>query len=193
VSKILKSQQGMIDIILIAVIAVAAIGLGGYVIYQQNQTKKAEQAAGNGVIVATKKKTVTPPATPKTDPNAGYLVIKDWGVRFAQPTDLDGLQYSISTVSGLPTADFTTTQHSKAVIAAGCTAADASLGTIERLPAPSEGNPYKVVKIDKYYYQITGPGPGHVCLINHGLADSSSKLASSFYAAAIKIEAATAQ
>lgn len=46
-----KSQRGAIDLILIAVVAILAIGLGGYVRYQQVQTQKAEKAAGEGVIV----------------------------------------------------------------------------------------------------------------------------------------------
>jgi hypothetical protein len=86
VSKILKSQSGFADIIAIAIIAILALGLGGYVIYQQKQAQKDYQAAGSGVIVATHKKTVAAAAPAATPPPATttYVMVKEWGIKVPQ-------------------------------------------------------------------------------------------------------------
>lgn len=47
------NQSGMVDMVLILVVFLAALALGGYVYYQQKQAQKADTAASSGVIVAT--------------------------------------------------------------------------------------------------------------------------------------------
>lgn len=47
-----KNQRGMIDIVLIVVIAVLIAGLGGYIYYRQQQANKVYDAAGSGATVA---------------------------------------------------------------------------------------------------------------------------------------------
>jgi uncharacterized protein (UPF0333 family) len=46
------NQAGTVDLVLILVVLLAALGIGGYVLHEQAQTKQAQDAAANGVIVA---------------------------------------------------------------------------------------------------------------------------------------------
>jgi hypothetical protein len=62
----------MVDLVLILVVAVLAIGLGGYVRYQQIQTKKAQDGAANGVVVSKHHKSVTVKEGPGFDPTANW-------------------------------------------------------------------------------------------------------------------------
>jgi len=48
----MRNESGSVDLLLIAVVFVLAVGLGGYVYYQQQQAKKADMTAGTGVTVA---------------------------------------------------------------------------------------------------------------------------------------------
>jgi len=63
----LKNQRGMIDIMLIVVVFVAAVVIGGYIYYQDRQEALADTAAGQGITVASHPKTVKKP-TSAVDP-----------------------------------------------------------------------------------------------------------------------------
>ncbi len=69
--KLLSNQKGAIDIVLILVIFVAALGMGGYVYYRQQQANKVYDAAGSGSTVSkhAKKKAVS-----AVDPTADWTV-----------------------------------------------------------------------------------------------------------------------
>lgn len=91
-----KNQKGfsVVEIIIVLVL----IGLVGTVIYlfiqnsglkkdQQNTTQSTSQQQTVGDTQKTE-------AT-KSDPNAGYLVVKEWGLRFKMPSGLAEIRYTI--------------------------------------------------------------------------------------------------
>lgn len=82
-SRHLKSQRGAIDLILIAVVAVLAIGLGGYVRYQQIQAQKTYDAAKSGVTVNKKGKSVTVKEGPAFDPTSSWTAYTSASGKFS--------------------------------------------------------------------------------------------------------------
>lgn len=66
--KQLKSQRGAIDIVLIAVLAVAIAAFGGYVYCRQQQANKTYNAAGSGVTVSKHVAKKTAPVEPAQTP-----------------------------------------------------------------------------------------------------------------------------
>lgn len=78
----------IVEVILIVVIIGLLGGIGYYVYSSQKKTNTALDSAAKsqGEPQKTEKKT-TPVSSTKTDPNTGYVVVKDWNVRF-KPGDI---------------------------------------------------------------------------------------------------------
>lgn len=82
---------GMVEVLLIIVIA-ALIGVVGFMIYRNQHKAKTPSVATSQTTTTQATKTIT--AAP-TDSNTGYLVVKEWGLRFKVPTGLADVQYKI--------------------------------------------------------------------------------------------------
>jgi len=103
-----QKQSGFSHIMIITIIlAVALVGTLGYVFYQNFIQKKDTTVSGtstaskttsdkttattptttNATTPAATTKTTSTTTTTPTNPNAGYLVLSDWGVKFKVPSD----------------------------------------------------------------------------------------------------------
>ena len=96
----------------IAVFVIVLLGVIGWSVYNYYSSKPAKVASQttsqtNGPLEPA---TTTSQTTQTVDPNAGYVVIKEWGVRFKPVNGLTNLEYSIRPFDNDSAADFTTTQ-----------------------------------------------------------------------------------
>lgn len=93
--KIIKNQDGfgVVEIILV-VMVLGLIGFVGYHAYSQRHKTNNAQTTST-VSTTTPKKTETPKPTTTVDPNAGYLVVSEWGLRFKTPNGLADVRYKI--------------------------------------------------------------------------------------------------
>lgn len=145
--KQLKNQKGVaviLEVILLAAV-LATVGYIGYRAYTQNQAKKTTETRQETKNV-------------DEDANEGYLVVKEFGIRFKPTAEQGNLQYVISNYPelGRSFADFTTKELLTADSA--CTAAKASLGSVGRYKVGDSVLGEKVesmknaTKIGDYYY-----------------------------------------
>lgn len=74
-----KNQRGVIDVVLILVIAVAIAAFGGYVYYQQQQANKTYNTAGSGATVAKHAKK----PVPVVDPTANWTAFSSVSGKFS--------------------------------------------------------------------------------------------------------------
>lgn len=159
-----KSEQGnVLEIVIIAVLALAVIGLLVWRFMDSNaktdNDTNAPQAAQN---VEAKDDRQQPDASQPTNPNEGYIVIDEWGVRLKPAGDA---QYSYVKI-GPDTYGFSTSVLES--LGQYCTAKEGGRGILVRsmYAAPEDGvlplgtllNNGKA--IDGYYYFMQGPqGP----------------------------------
>jgi hypothetical protein len=150
---ITKNQRGSIDLILILVVFLAALALGGYVYYQQQQAKKAYDSAGSGPNV--KKQAKKPAQKPGVQAETDMLVISEMGIEGKKTSGVT-LQYSVKTVEGSKVAYFTSAELLK--LEAGCTTDFGPGGTISQYAAGATYGDGKIdsnpgaKKIGNYYY-----------------------------------------
>lgn len=131
--------------VLAIVVVVALLGFGGWYVWQAQNKSSNHSAASK--------------QTTQTDPNEGYVVIKEWGVRFKPVSGLDGLTYALRN-SG-DTAVFSTQQLT--TIDARCDAQNSSysgIGSVIRTITGSAGRfsgiPLTTVNGYDYHYQGAG-------------------------------------
>ena len=111
-----QRQQGFsLAIISIIVLALCIAGIIVWRVYDSNQHKQDSQWQASSTNQTTSTATTTDntqQSAQKTDPNAGYIVIKEWGVRFKPVDGLDGVVYGVgfNKVSSTEEARFSTTQ-----------------------------------------------------------------------------------
>lgn len=91
------------------------------------------------------------------DPNKGYIVIKEWGVRFKSTEGLKDVEYS--KVEGLTEDDltFTTTELSEKSEFCRKETGQILLGLLTRAKEEDPQNGGVVAKIGDYIYQYRGP------------------------------------
>lgn len=75
---------------IVVIVIVVLLGVIGWLVYDRNHNKPAKTAN-----TQTTQKTDTKQDTTKPDPNAGYLVVKEWGLRFKTPSGLADVRYAI--------------------------------------------------------------------------------------------------
>lgn len=73
---------------LLIVAVIGLLGVVGWLFYDKQKSKTAEYKT-----TKTTKKETKP--QPKPDPNEGYLVVTQWGLRFKVPNDLTNVKYVI--------------------------------------------------------------------------------------------------
>ncbi len=91
-----QSGFGVIPIVLI-VAAIAVLGYVGYRIYTAQTSRSTTSSIANNQTSPTSSQpsSATPNPATQADPNAGYVVIKEWNVRFKPVSGLNGVTTSI--------------------------------------------------------------------------------------------------
>lgn len=83
-----NSEQGSLHVIVISVLAIALVGALGFIFWQNILQPKPSNVAMNNTTNSEEK---TTPQTDKevvpTDPNEGYVVLDDWGIRFKETNE----------------------------------------------------------------------------------------------------------
>jgi hypothetical protein len=92
-----KSESGSAHVIIIAILSVALIGAVGILFWQNFINKPTEKASTDTAMVAkadSKQAVSESPQATANNPNEGYLVLNDWGVRF-KPTSSVKISYEL--------------------------------------------------------------------------------------------------
>ena len=148
---------GTVGIALVAV-AVVLLGFIDWRLYdanKNNQTNSTNQTSNN----KSEQSTNPPQAKPveQADPNEGYVVIKEWGVRFKPVEALGGVQYfKPSGIEG-NAVTFTTSEMASAAAACSPASGQIVLGLLTRSTETVPGNGGMVAAIDGYTYQYRAP------------------------------------
>jgi hypothetical protein len=144
----IQKQHGFSALIIVLLIAlVGVIGFVGWRMYDASQQANSQQATQN-----TNNQTQQP-----TDPNEGYVVIKEWGVRFKPVEGLTGVEYFKPNALNSDNVTFTTTELSRLSTYCSSKNGDIILGLLSRSSAERERAGSVVAKIGEYYYQYAGP------------------------------------
>jgi prepilin-type N-terminal cleavage/methylation domain-containing protein len=91
----MKSNQKGFSVveILIVIVVVGLLSAVGWLVYDRQKNKVDDKPVTH---TSTTQKEETPKQeTAKPDPNAGYLVVKEWGLRFKTPSGLTDVKYVI--------------------------------------------------------------------------------------------------
>jgi prepilin-type N-terminal cleavage/methylation domain-containing protein len=84
--------------ILIVLVVIGLLGTVGWLVYDRQNNKKTENPATESSTQQnneTSKQESSTQQVEKTDPNEGYLVLKEWGLRFKIPSGLADVKYTI--------------------------------------------------------------------------------------------------
>ncbi len=170
----IKSSQsgfGILELLLIVLMAGIIGGTGYYVWRSYNQTNNSLKAVASSTNQLIKRKTtssttattVKPVATASTDQ---YLVIKEWGVRMKLSPELADAYYAFA--PNETTSAYLSTK-SLVAVAPSCAPLATSIGAIYRQTeaeyqaasqASSGDNPPGNIKIGKYHYGFLGTQAG---------------------------------
>ncbi|MDN5274367.1 MAG: hypothetical protein JWP06_268 [Candidatus Saccharibacteria bacterium] len=83
-----SKQTGSTHVVIIIILVIALVATLGLVFWQNFINKKSADTSSNQ-----KKPTTNQPAEKVKDPNEGYLVLKDWNIKFKLPTDTTAITY----------------------------------------------------------------------------------------------------
>jgi prepilin-type N-terminal cleavage/methylation domain-containing protein len=88
------NQKGfsVVEILIVTVI-IGLLGAVGWLVYDRQNNKTPETS--NTQASTTQKEETPKQETKKPDPNEGYLVVKEWGLRFKIPSGLTDVKYTI--------------------------------------------------------------------------------------------------
>ncbi len=178
--KLKNNQTGVAHLAAIVVIVlVLAVGGVGYYVWNSNKDKSNDSTTSSS-------NTTTSPepkqeVTTKADPNAGYLVMKEWGLRFKVPSGLTDVKYAIhgdkaaffakpSGSSVKYISDYDKFEDDNFSHATGILIRSTS-STTDRVDGPVQGK-----KIGNYYYytywSFSGTATGAACVGLYGESDS---------------------
>lgn len=88
------NQKGFSAVeILVTVVVVGLLGAVGWLVYDRQKSNTSETS--NTLASTQKKEEVPKQNTKKTDFNEGYVVVKEWGLRFKTPSGLTNVRYTI--------------------------------------------------------------------------------------------------
>ncbi len=137
-------RPGFSPIILILII-VAAItaGIVGWRVWEASQISQNNPSNTNQAM---------------EDPNKGYVVIKEWGIRFKPVAGLDGVIYEIRTISDGEAASFSTSALTSYGELCGVGPKGMSpLGVLGREKLAPQGSTVFTKQIGEYYYSYSTP------------------------------------
>lgn len=155
------SQGGVGALVVVIVIVVMALVSGaGYYVYQRNQSTKLASTTDNQSAAASTTKPKPPASPPAVKDTKKYLVIKEWGVKFALDGQTDSAVYSIK--ADLPNVAYLSLKK-VSDIAPRCAADKQSMAAIGRLTEaeqeafvadPNKAGAPGTVHIGKYWYNF---------------------------------------
>lgn len=79
-----KTEQGSAHVVIISVLVVALIGAIGFIFWQNVLQPKSLDDSTNKSTDSSKSSSKSDKKTTPSDPNKGYVVLDDWGVRFKE-------------------------------------------------------------------------------------------------------------
>lgn len=82
---------GVVEI-LIVIVVVGLLGVAGWMVYNRQKSKTSEASSTQASTIQDR---TSSDEAKKTDPNEGYLVLKEWGLRFKVPGGLTDVQYTL--------------------------------------------------------------------------------------------------
>jgi Tfp pilus assembly protein PilV len=93
-----KNKKGFSIIeLLIIIVVVGLLGVVGWLVYDRQKSKTSETPSTQNTQATASPQEQTPTQeTKKPDPNEGYLVVKEWGLRFKTPSGLTDVKYVIN-------------------------------------------------------------------------------------------------
>lgn len=162
--------------VLVVVLVVVMIGATSWGVYQHNRQKLSKAADGQtNNNQQTNAKSSGNTQTTSTNQNAKTFVIPELGAKIMLPDGLTAtdLQYSINTTTGVPVANFTTTNLEQMDGTGSCSAAQAPIGVIWRaIQNPASGS-VTVKQIGQYYYAFEKPQGSCTGNLNAGKLEQS--------------------
>ncbi len=139
-------QQGFGAIAIVALLAIVIAA--GLVVWRVLDTNSSANSQTNNTS------TQQPAQQSETDPNEGYVVIKEWGVRFKPVSGLTGVTYfrPSGTADSLQRYDFST----QPLIDKELNCATQGVGSIQRSSTPLELYEVSLGEITGYHYYYRG-------------------------------------
>lgn len=136
------------------VVIVLAIGFIGWRVYDANQKPK----ANTSTPISSEAQDAPLMGGPTQDPNVGYVVISQWGVRFKPAESLGEVQYfKPKDLSSYDAFTFTTKGLSDAATTCSASSENIVLGLLYRNKEQLPQYGSLLAKIGDYYYQYRGP------------------------------------
>lgn len=87
-------QKGFSAVEIVIIFAVVGLlAVVGWLMYDRQRDKKSETA--NTQVSTQRKEEAPKQETKEADPNKGYLVVKEWGLRFKTPSGLTDVTYTL--------------------------------------------------------------------------------------------------
>lgn len=155
----LKNSAGFSPVIIILIIAaITILGVVMWRVYDASQSEPEGSGSADSVQQSQQPEANThQPSPTSTDSNAGYVVIKEWGVRFKPVEGLSEVVYFKP--SNLESDVFTFTTNTLAHASTACSKASDTivLGLITRTTQSNPAYGGILAKIGEHYYQYRGP------------------------------------
>lgn len=145
-----KNQHGFSAIIPVLIVAaLAVICFAGWRLWDSSQNKQSSNNAANSSQASQQS---SMQSTNTTDPNEGYVVIKEWGVRFKPVEGLNGVQYFKPASTSLDRLDFSTTDLIASEPHCG------QSGPVSIIRTTQQTNEFEklLVQFNGYYYYLRG-------------------------------------
>lgn len=146
-------------IIILGLLLLIVLVSSGVLLWQAHRPVANLEQGSFSPPTASPPETVSPPPIESVDPNEGYLVMKEWGVRLKLPRLVPTLRYAL-----LPReseALMGISSNELEAVDAQCAATNAPLGLFERTTTPqttADGKSRPPLKVlEGYYYYFTGP------------------------------------
>ena len=148
----MKSNQNGFSTLMAVIVVFIIIVIAGLIVWRVLDTNKTfnTQSQENTTNQQSQQQA-------KADPNEGYVVIKEWGVRFKPTEELTGVQYFKPEHVTIDSITFTTTALSAASEYCRESSGDIILGLLTRSTETDPQYGGMLAKIGAYTYQYRGP------------------------------------
>lgn len=146
-------------IIILGLLLLTMLISGGVLLWQAHKPVANLEQGSLSPPAAPHEATSPQPAIEAVDPNEGYLVMKEWGVRLKLPASVPTLQYVLLPRGSQELIGISSDEL--VALDAHCAAMNAPLGLFERTTTPrafADGKTRPPLRIlEGYYYYFTGP------------------------------------
>jgi hypothetical protein len=148
-----KESGFSLGVIVLIVLIAGVMAIAGWRIHETNKNNAHDQASNQSLNQNNPSKSQQDQSS-KSDPNAGYVVIKEWGVRFKPVAGLTGIEYfkSVQTPNGVDRFDFSTAGLIKREPHCG----EIGFSSVQRTSEPLTIYEKSLGKIGNYFYYYFG-------------------------------------